>query len=224
MLIAGSQTKYYLLSLFGALVVAFGVFAISPASEAQEEQPPAAPPTIDKECTPNPVQVGQQITCTIDVVPAPSTADLFRVTDPFPAGVTVTETNWAFVFDGEPFSERGPCRVDGNNVTCPRLPGQQILIGVIEGEAFRATITATAVQCGTFPNTATASGTALTVPVNAEPLLFPFTVEDTEEIIVEGCEEPPVQQPVGGGGAAPITQEGEQESESGEIEQTFEVS
>jgi hypothetical protein len=34
----------------------------------------------------------------------------------------------------------------------------------------------------------------------------------------------PKDQPKGGGAPAPITQEGEQESESGEIDQTFEVS
>ena len=38
-------------------------------------------------------------------------------------------------------------------------------------------------------------------------------------------EQQPGQQPAtGGGGAAPITQDGEQESESGEIDQSFEVS
>jgi hypothetical protein len=72
-----------------------------------------------------------------------------------------------------------------------------------------------------FENTATAAGTIL-LP---EPP-GPYTVTDTEEITVE-CPTPPgptpgQQQP--GGGAAPITQESEQESEAGEIDQSFEVS
>ena len=57
------------------------------------------------------------------------------------------------------------------------------------------------------------------------PETGPFTVEDTEEIIVEGCEGAGGDAGGGaGGGAAPITQEGEQESEAGEIDQSFDVS
>ena len=40
---------------------------------------------IDKECTPNPVQVGEQLTCTIDVVAAPGTQGTAAVTDTLPA-------------------------------------------------------------------------------------------------------------------------------------------
>ncbi len=83
----------------------------------------------------------------------------------------------------------------GNTVTCPSP----------------VTIEATAVQCGTFTNTATANGTF------APRFRFvPFSIQDTEEITVVGCEEGGV-----GGDAAPINQESEQESESGEIDQTY---
>ncbi|MCA1739655.1 MAG: hypothetical protein LC740_12750 [Actinobacteria bacterium] len=46
---------------------------------------------------------------------------------------------------------------------------------------------------------------------------------DTEEIAVEGCEVPPAPEQQQGS-PAPVTQEGEQESESGEIDQSFDVS
>ncbi len=46
---------------------------------------------------------------------------------------------------------------------------------------------------------------------------------DTEEIAVEGCEVPPAPEQQQGA-PAPISQEGEQESESGEIDQSFDVS
>ncbi len=85
-----TTSKYYLLSLLGALVVAVGVLAVAPPAQAQI----LGEPTIDKECTPNPVQIGQQITCTIDVVAGTDTfitfSELQQVTDPFPAGLTVT--------------------------------------------------------------------------------------------------------------------------------------
>jgi hypothetical protein len=71
-----------------------------------------------------------------------------------------------------------------------------------------------------FENTATAAGTILLPESPGQ-----YTVTDTEEITVE-CPTPPgptpgQQQP---GGAASITQESEQKSEAGEIDQSFEVS
>ena len=219
MLIGGSRTKYYLLSLFGALVVGFGVFAISSASEAQVQPVP----TIDKECTPNPVQIGEQVTCTIDVVAPPNTVAGVRVTDTFPADLTVTEANWQFLRDSDPLPST-PCEVDGNTVTCPSSP----VIAYIGQESpqsplfsFRVTIEATAEQCGTFQNTATSTDFVT-------PPGVPYTVEDTEEITVAGCEEPPTPAPAPAPAPAstpaPITQDSEQDSESGEIDQTIEVS
>jgi hypothetical protein len=70
---------------------------------------------------------------------------------------------------------------------------------------FTLTIEATPTRPGNFVNTATLP-TALEVEA-------PFTVVA------------PVQdQQPQGGGAAPITQEGEQDSESGEVDQSFDVS
>ncbi len=91
------------------------------------------------------------------------------------------------------------CTVDGNTVVCP---GPRF---ISPGEAFTLTIVATPTECGDVVNTAT--DVLFTVQA-------PFTVV--------GCEE------AGGGGeaAAPaeITQESEQESESGEIDQSFDIS
>jgi hypothetical protein len=70
MQMSGTRTRYYLLGVVG---VAFVVLALLPTpAQAQEA------PSIDKECTPNPVQVGQQITCTIDVEAAPGTGAFLR--------------------------------------------------------------------------------------------------------------------------------------------------
>ena len=99
----------------------------------------------------------------------------------------------------------------GNTVTCApavleNRPGFNL--------SFRATIEARAEQCGTFPNTAEASG-SVGVPN------LPFRSTDTEQITVVGC---------GGGAAAPgaggpgFTQEVEQEAQSGEVDLSFEVS
>ena len=194
--ISGATTKYYVLSVLGALVVAFGVLAVAPSVQAQVQPP--TPPSIDKECTPNPVQIGEQITCTIVVVPPPSAIlGSAVVTDKLPDGLRVTGATTTVMGPGGPVE----CAVAGNTVTCPSP----------------VTIEATAVQCGTFTNTATANGT-----FTPQFQFVPFSIQDTEEITVVGCEE------AGGGGvgahAAPITQESEQESESGEIDQTFEVS
>jgi hypothetical protein len=70
---------------------------------------------------------------------------------------------------------------------------------------FVAEIVVIPTQCGTFTNTAREL---------VSPEDNPITV--SVDFTVVGCEEPPAP--------APITQEGEQESESGEIDQTFEVS
>ena len=211
-------------------MVAVGVLTVSPSAQAQV----APEPTIDKECTPNPVQIGEQITCTIDVVPAPGTTGTVSVMDTLPSSLTVTGANSEVILfrpNGEVLlTIPAGCSISGNTVVCPpslfAVISDRVLVPFLQ--IFRVTIEATAEQCGTFTNTATASGL-----VNSS---IPFTVEDTEEITVEGCEEEPldpVLAPVPGqqqpnqqqeGSPAPITQEGEQESESGEIDQSFEVS
>jgi hypothetical protein len=209
MQITRTRTKYYLLSLLGALMVAGGVLALTPSARAQVTPPP---PTIDKECSPNPVQIGEQLTCTIDVEPPdPQTDAIVQVTDTLPAGVMLTGATQQQLVDGS-VDLTQPCEVTGNSVTCPP--------GTVSGEAVtpartsvRVTIEATAEQCGTFTNTAEAED--FTDP--------PTNVEDTEEFTVVGCQVPPTpdQQP---GVPGPISQEGEQESEAGEIDQSFEVS
>ena len=217
MQITRTRSKYYLLSLLGALMVAVGVLAVAPSAKAQNE----IDPEVAKVCSPNPVQVGEQITCTIDVVPAPNTLVAVRVEDTLPDGLTVIGATSEIQPGGSPFL----CTVAGNTVSCPPAP-QAFFIISTPGftSTFRVTIEARAERCGTFQNTATA-----VVPVlqsTLEPVvLFDLRFQDTEQITVEGCEVPPA--PVPGqqqGSPAPITQEGEQESESGEIDQSFEVS
>lgn len=194
-----------LLSFVVAAVMAVGLLLV--AAPPAQAQVAAEPPIIDKECSPNPVQVGQPLTCTIDLEVSPETvvAIVEEVTDTFPTGVRPTSATLTQFVVGTPVFEE-PCEVTGNTVTCPFA----VLSGVVA--TARVTIEATAEQCGTFANTARAEGIAL-IPTD-----IPFAVEDTEAITVEGCEEAPQQAP------APITQETEQESESGEIEQTFDIS
>ena len=225
--ITRTRSKYYVLSVLGALVVALVVLAVAPSAQAQSE----IDPNIDKECTPNPVQIGQQITCTIDVVAAPGTSafgsppleEPIVVTDTFPAGLTVTGAIGQLFLDGEPFFEPGftaSCQVSDNTVRCEISP----FLDNTEGKSlsFRATVEAIAEQCGTFQNTATATGVVFSA---VEQDFFPFTVSDTEQITVEGCEVPPGQQPnQQQGSPAPITQDFEQDSEAGEIDQSFDIS
>ena len=208
-----ASTKYYLLSVLGALMVAVGVLTVSPSAQAQQQIDPL---TVDKECNPNPVQVGDPLTCTIDVEPAfPTVIQPFTLTDTFPAGVTVTGATLQQFINGI-VTVTEPCPVTGNTVECPN----PIVTGSAFGErTVRVTIDAIAQECGTFTNTA-----------EAEFIrgVETFVVTDTEQITVVGCEEAGgVGGGTGGGtggGAAPITQEGEQESEAGEIDQSFDVS
>ncbi len=99
----------------------------------------------------------------------------------------------------------------GNTVTCPPSP-----VGFVTTEFFRVTIEATAVQCGTFPNTATAVGEV--AALNPLRPFFPFSIQDTEVIIVEGCEG------AGAAGGGPVTLETENEAESGAVDLSGEVS
>lgn len=217
------KSKYHLLGLLGTLVVAGGLLLLAPAPDTQAQVEPE-PPTIDKECTPNPVQMGQQLTCTIDVEAALNTLDEIQVTDNLPAGLKVTGATAPVLFNGMPLATL-PCSVDGNTVTCPVAP-VEIFNFQGENQTLSVTIEATAQQCGTLTNTATAEGQA--VPPS-EAILggsTSFTVEDEEEITVVGCGPPPPPPPPGeaASGGPEVTQEVGQESESGEANLSFEVS
>ena len=259
MSIIGVRTKHCLLVVLGALLAAAGVVA-SPSTSAQAQPiPDELKPTINKECTPNPVQLGEQIKCTIEVVPALRSTALVGVTDDFPDGLTVTGANPQLKLNGTDVPGARACDVAGNTVTCPAFQQENLHnldAPVSSVRSYTVTIDATADQCGTFPNTATAEGAVFS------PIEGPFTVEETEDITVEGCPDPgPGPGPGGdgggadgsggggsgggsggsgggdasggsggsggggaGGGATPITQESVQESEAGELDQSFEVS
>ena len=187
-----------------------GILVSAPESQAQVQ--PVEPPTLDKECTPNPVQVGQMLTCSFTLTVAPfSAAIVTSFADTFPSGIRPISVSGSL----------GPsCMVDGQTVTCPGIApvyGNDSDVPLI---ATFITVDAIAEQCGTFRNTASISGVFAGSPGPVVP--EDFTAEDTEEITVVGCEEEAGGG--GGGGAAPITQEGEQESEAGEIDQSFDVS
>ena len=164
-------------------------------------------------CSPNPVRVGQHLTCTIDVTAAPNTLGSGRVTDAFPPGVRVTRATYEGVlfvpFGAVPAT--GECEVSGNTVTCPP-EGDEFIITNFPGspkDTIKVTIHAVAEQCGTFTNTARFEDSIEGFPF----FTTATTVRDTEQIAVEGCAGPP-----------PPTQEIEQEAESGDVEQSFGVS
>ena len=190
-----TRTKYHLLGLLFALV---GLLAVAPSAQGQATPPQCTPSNdfcMNKTVNPNPVQVGQTLTFEIELTEQIGIT-LVEVTDVLPPSV-------------EFVSVSPPCTLVDNTVECTLIlvRSETITIQVIPRE------------CGTFTNTATAA-----TPVQ--------TVSDTEEITVEGCEETPLptpgQQPPGQqqqeGAPAPITQEGEQESEAGEIDQSFDIS
>jgi uncharacterized repeat protein (TIGR01451 family) len=209
---AGTKTKYHLLGLLVALVVGGGLHLLValPDAQAQATPPQCSPVTsgervcINKMVSSNPVQVGESVTFTVDIrySSALDTSSNATVTDVLPPGVEFQSAD-------------GSCTQQSQTVVCdvslsPRLP-TIINIEVIASE------------CGTFANTAT---------VETENGL---TSADTEDFTVEGCPPPPPpgqqqpgqqqpEQPQGGGAPAPITQEGEQDSEAGEIDQSFDVS
>jgi hypothetical protein len=171
-----------IVSVLSVLVfmVVGGVPTLTPSAQAQNGPPP--PPTIDKECEPDPIQRGQRFTCTIDVEAAPGTAALVRVTDTLPAGVTPTTATRQLGSDGP----AQPCTVTDRTVSCPE---ESIINAIPEvGQAFALTVTidATAEQCGTFQNTATAEGIAINVGSTPDDPT-PYTVTDTEDISVVGC-------------------------------------
>ena len=275
--ILGPKSIYRLLALLVALVVAGGLLLLLMAETPNAQETQEAPttqggpplPSINKECTPDPVPLGQQVTCTIDVVAAPHTGAAFQVTDTLPSNLTVIDPKEDIVSElllselppvGEPLPlSLGACDVVGNTVTCPSSSSvvDQILNDGRSVISYRLTIKATAEQCGTAENTATADEGVVFSTDNTDAGVFvgPDAIQDTESITVacggEGSGQGggPGQEggPEQGGGAeqgggpgqgreqgqghrgveapgGPITQESEQDSESGEVDQSYEVS
>ena len=181
-----------------------------------------------KTASPDPVTRGEQLTFTIDVA--------------FDQGeegtVVVDELPDSVRFVSASTSSGGPCQFipEENTVVC-------IVTNPDAPEASTATVTivVTPTECGTFTNTAVipfppADAEQLsTEQQTAAELLEQLPTEDlitaqqfdeeSVDFIVVGCEQPqPEPEPQQPAGATPITQEGDQESEAGEIGQSFEVS
>ena len=171
MLTTGTKTKYYFLILLGALVVAVGLLWVAPQVKAQAP----APITVSKVANPNPVQIGQPLTFTIDVEPASlRTFVPVVITDSVPTSAKVTGATEQRLKNGTPLSTT-PCALTGTTVSCPVefVEGG----GVTKGNTItlKVTIDATAQQCGNFTNTAEATtqiAAGTTVPASAN-----FTVE-----------------------------------------------
>jgi len=166
-LITRTKTKYCFLSLLGASLVAAGLLWVAPQVIAQA----AAPITVSKMASPNPVQIGQPLTFTIDVGPAsPATLEPVVVTDTVPGSAKVTGATQQQFLNGA-VVDTTPCTVTSNTVSCP----DRDVTGANSGlRTLRVTIEATAEQCGTFTNTAEAAAqlAGTTVPASAN-----FTVE-----------------------------------------------
>jgi hypothetical protein len=176
--ITGMRSKYYVLSVLGALVVALGVLAVAPSAQAQQEPPPA-PPTLDKECTPNPVHVGQTLTCSFTLtVDANSVANVLFFADTFPIGI-------------RPISvlDTANCIVVGQTVTCEYIANILINNQDVPETFLLNEVDAIAEQCGTFRNTARVEGFVQSVVGGVPGPPVPFTAEDTEVITVVGCDE-----------------------------------
>jgi uncharacterized repeat protein (TIGR01451 family) len=220
----GAKTIYHLLGLLLALVVGGGLLLLVPEpQDAQAQVAPPAPPTVDKECTPNPVQVGQTLTCTIAVVPAPNTLLAVRIEDTLPAGLTVLGAT-SEIIDNFGGRRTFSCTVAGNTVSCPPAPQALFITNTpFFSTTFRATIEARADQCGTFQNTATAVVPTLQSTLRPA-VLSNQRYQATAQITVKGCEKPVVpggqqQQPV----CPPVSQELGQEAESGNVSPSFDV-
>jgi hypothetical protein len=154
-----------------------------------------------KTASPDPVTVGEQLTFTIDVA-FEENESIAEVDDELPDSVRFVSASASPGCDFFAADNTVRCAVEN-----PSFPAA--------GTA-TITIAVTPTECGTFTNTA----------------FIPEEDPEGESVsfTVVGCEVPPApdpgqQQPNQQQGApAPITQEFEQESESGDIDQTFEVS
>ena len=210
MQITRTRTRYFLLSAFGALVVVLGVLVLSSPAQAQSI-------AIDKAVDPNPVGVGESLTFTITLTTSDVFPNIVDVTDVLPPGVEFQSATVAP-------SGTGDCDYEpaNNTVSCVLA-----VLGTPPFEPTTVTIEAIPTQCGTFTNTATG------MPATGGE------IADSAEFAVEGCPTPPPppppgpgpgqqpgQQPgaAGAGSGGPITQDSEQESEAGEIDQSFDVS
>lgn len=163
MQIARTRTKYYVLSILGALAVAVGVLALAPSAQAQTN-----PTIIFVPGQPGVVSQGITLACS----------------------------------GGPPFTVEIPSGGPPGNCDVTSLGGSP-----------------SGLVCET-PTTVTAT-TGL-VPV------FVLQGFICSAPVAPPADAPPAEASGSGGGeggaAAPITQEGEQESEAGEIDQSFEVS
>jgi hypothetical protein len=182
-----------------------------------------------KTASPDPVSVGEPLTFTIEVAFEPGE----------PGAIVVDELPDSVEFVSAQVDPLGECfLVDDNTVVCAvENPDIQ------NGGTATITIVVTPTECGTFTNTAfipflptltaeqqTALDQLGTEQLTAEQLSLEqlpieelvtaqqFFDEESVTFTVVGCEEP---QPTPG---LELTQEGEQESEAGEIDQTFDVS
>jgi hypothetical protein len=201
--------------------------------------------TISKTATPNTVQIGQNLTFTIALnfppsqIPIPFSFDLIQ--DTLPASVSLVSAT----------TDSGECSppVAGDNtVTC-------LVFAPSSGGTATVTIVVSALECGTFTNTASAFdlpdgigslsaeqlstleqlSTPKELPspeqltqgqLSAQQIPFP-TIEDSASFTVE-CphqkQQQQQQQQQQQGAPAPIIQNSDQNSQSGDSSQTFNVS
>jgi uncharacterized repeat protein (TIGR01451 family) len=209
------QTKYYFLVLLGAFLVAAGVLVVAP--QAQSQTPPrdcaaadGGQVCLEKTADPTTVRVGEQITFTVRLTNETSSQLRTNVpiSDRWPPEIRIDSVSQSVTRGSAP-----PCTATGDAVTCPNP------IVLPAGGEFGLTIVTTATQPGSSVNNAVlGSGAQLNVEA-------PFTVLPVQDQPQgQPQDQPQDQQPNGGGSPAPITQEGEQESEAGEIDQSFDVS
>lgn len=191
-----------------------------------------------KTASPDPVSVGAPLTFTIEVAFEPGE----------PGAIVVDELPDSVEFVSAQVDPLGECfLVDDNTVVCAvENPDIQ------NGGTATITIVVTPTECGTFTNTAFIPDEPVTPDQQAaldqlsteqlaaeqlsleqlpmEELVTAQQVIDEESVTftVVGCEEPqPTPQPQSQPQPTPgleLTQEGEQESEAGEIDQSFDVS
>ncbi len=214
MLLTSTRNIYYLLllSVLGALSVAVGVLAVASSTQAQT----VPTPTFTKTASPNPATVGEVII--FEIVETNNTSAPINASfdDSFPSSLQYVPGTFAAIGNslGNCFlntTEPVKNRVSG---TFPLRPGATGGCRV----GFRPT------EPGLLTNTATDSfGQTASVTVCVQT---PGGSECSAPPAPPAPGQRPDQRPDQrqGGVPAPITQEGEQESEAGEIDQSFDVS
>jgi hypothetical protein len=196
-----------LLSLLVAAGVALGLLLVAaPSADSQESSQDCFQFEGVRFCleksVEDPVTVGETLTFTIIGFCDPGAFTCFSfnpfgVEDTLPAGVEFVSAKARGLVPAE-------CVESEGTVTCSPETYD-------EDTPFVAEIVVIPRRCETFTNTARELGDFPEVTLNT--VSINFTVEGCEE-----GEEPPAPVP------APVTQEGQQDSESGEIDQTVEVS